>query len=369
VLILHDDQARRAGAITTGRTLSWPRPRVRNDTPRKGRSRLSSCCTAPRRLSTRWKRSATWVACGHHGSTAWAYGPCDAADDRNVGMGAARRPPHRPCATGRTSTTAAAPNPPGGTSHSGGTADISSRKPMNDTGRVTVVRPWCWPFRHAQSSSRRHAGPRGRAASRPARQQAQDGAIAEGHPQSRQQSLATRPPNAWPTRCPTAPKRCVWCARDAETPVKRSAKMAVSQRRRLQRQRLTCTRNVTARPCAAKILQRAPVATVPGTGPSATGRAPCGGGAVSLHHHARRRGRHPINVSVPHGEAIRATNQDRFNRYDPTYRALHEDESTRFEASIVAMKRVLVVARMASPCGDADVDRGDDHAGGRGGGG
>ena len=60
-----------------------------------------------------------------------------------------------------------------------------------------------------------------------------------------------RPPNACPTRCTTAPNRCVWWTRDAETPVNRSAKIVISHRALRHRQRLTRTRNVTARPCAA----------------------------------------------------------------------------------------------------------------------
>src|SRR3977135_2255061 len=68
-----------------------------------------------------------------------------------------------------------------------------------------------------------------------------------------------------------------------------------------------------------QILQRAPVATVPGTGPSTTGRAPCGGGAVRLHdHHALRRGRHPDQRQRPRTGKPFARRPGPFHRYEPT---------------------------------------------------
>ncbi len=102
-----------------------------------------------------------------------------------------------------------------------------------------------------------------------------------------------RPPNAWPTRCATAPNRCVWCTRGAETPANRSANSTVSH----------CA--VSATPATdvhaqrdgsalrRQIFQRTPVAAMASLGRSGASGTPGGRRTVRLDHHTRRRGRHP----------------------------------------------------------------------------
>jgi hypothetical protein len=151
-----------------------------------------------------------------------------------------------------------------------------------------------------------------------ARQQAQDGAIAESHPQSLQQSLAAPAAQRVADEMPHRPE-----ALRVLRPRRGDPGQAIGKKGR-------AAAPTAAAPAAdvhaqrdgsalrRQILQRAPVATVPGTGPSATGRAPCGGGAVRLHHHALRRGRHPDQRQRPRTGKPFARRPGPFHRYEPT---------------------------------------------------